>query len=705
MLRALAATILLTAGMLLPTALRPTPAVAAEPEAFVSIQLTSISPALPAPNSTVTLTGKVTNISALELHNLQAILWRAPDYPILNAEELTRSLDRVANDPLGARLTENYQNIPSETDRTLAPGESATFKLQATVPELGFPLADSVYLVGVHVRGRLTSDGVNFTLGRARTFLPMQTVPPANTLQMTTVVILNSRPALLGKSEFVDDHLASEVASGGRLDRLIQAADAADTSFAVDPELIQALRTMKAGYTVRGSDGSTTAGQVAAGRWLDKFDLVKGKRDGFRLLFGSPDIAALVHGGQSELLTQAALAGRTVEGMSGLPLLVFPARGMADKEILSAAEELNPAAILLSNVSTGQSRPLLTGQTDAPLVSFTADSTGGGPGPDPRNTAVHVQQRMLAETWMAASAAPAGATLSRVRLVTSAAQLSGDGRTANPPPSWIKRGTLSELLRSDPASWNQQLTYPKAARTGELRANQLRMVRVLARSYDTYTELLAEPDAANVEAATSLARATSSKWRRAVAPMRSFIRPQQTELDTILDEKIEVRASRRVTTVSRQGSFPITVRNTLPAPENPASLANAVRVRLVFRSKVGQRLTVEPIDVGVVRAGANFSGAAQVDAEANGTVPVTAQLTTTSGTQIGEPVTIQVTATQAGTTGWIIVLISGPVLIGGVALRIRQVARERAAASQLRPPPPGLSSGPPASQISEPVDV
>jgi hypothetical protein len=703
MLRALAATILLTAAMLLPTALRPTSAVAAEPEAFVSIQLTSINPALPTPTSTVTLTGKVTNTSDLELHNLQAILWRAPNYPILNAEELTRSLDRVANDPLGARLTENHQNIPSETDRTLAPGESATFTLQATVPELGFPLADSVYLVGVHVRGRLTSDGVNFTLGRARAFLPMQTVPPANTLQMTSVVILNSRPALLGKSEFVDDHLASEVATGGRLDRLIQGADAADTSFAVDPEMIQALRIMKAGYTVRGSDGSTAAGQAAADRWLEKFESVKGKRDGFRLLFGSPDIAALVHGGQSELLTQAALAGRMVEGMSGLPLLVLPARGMADKEILSAAEELNPAAILISDVSTGQSRPLLTGQTDAPVVSFTADSTGGGPGPDPRNTAVHVQQRMLAETWIEASAAPAGATLGRVRLVTSAAQLSGDGRTANPP--WIKRGTLSELLRSDPASWNLQLSYPKAAGAGELRANQLRMVRLLARSYDTYTELLAEPDAANVEAATSLARATSSKWRRAVGPMRSFIRPQQAELDTILDDKIEVRASRRVTTVSRQGSFPITVRNTLPAPENPASLTNAVRVRLVFRSQVGQRLTVEPIDVDVIRAGANFSGAAQVDAAANGTVPVTAQVTTTSGRPIGQPVTIQVTATQAGTTGWIIVLISGPVLIGGVALRIRQVARERAAASQPPQTPPGLSSGPPASQISESVDV
>jgi hypothetical protein len=94
-----------------------------------------------------------------------------------------------------------------------------------------------------------------------------------------------------------------------------------------------------------------------------------------------------------------------------------------------------------------------------------------------------------------------------------------------------------------------------------------------------------------------------------------------------------------------------------------------------------------------------------VDAEANGTVPVTAQLTTMSGTPVGRPITIQVTATQAGTTGWIIVLISGPVLIGGVALRIRQVARERSEASAAPPPTDALSSGPPADQLHQTLDA
>jgi hypothetical protein len=188
--------------------------------------------------------------------------------------------------------------------------------------------------------------------------------------------------------------------------------------------------------------------------------------------------------------------------------------------------------------------------------------------------------------------------------------------------------------------------------------------------------------------------------------MRKFVGPQQDEPNTILTDKIQIRTNRRVTTVARKGvGFPITVWNTLPPSEDPSSLTNAVRVRLLFESKVEQRLTVEPLEVGIVGAGTNVAGTASVDANSNGTVPVTARLTTISGTPIGRPVTIQVTATQAGTTGWIIVLISGPVLIAGVALRIRQVAKERSEASAAPMPDDALSSKPPTDQLHQTLDA
>ena len=84
-LRLFATALLLTAGALLAPAVRPPPAAAQEPQAFVSITLTSIEPALPSPDSTVTLKGTVTNTSPGVLSNLQAIFWRAPNLPLLTA--------------------------------------------------------------------------------------------------------------------------------------------------------------------------------------------------------------------------------------------------------------------------------------------------------------------------------------------------------------------------------------------------------------------------------------------------------------------------------------------------------------------------------------------------------------------------------------------------------------------------------------------
>jgi hypothetical protein len=702
LLRTLAATLLLTAGLLFPQALRPTAARAEEPVPYLSITMTSIEPALPTAGDVLTLTGKVTNISTIELSNVQAIFWRAPSDPILNSEALTRSLGWAANEPLGARRSDYYQNIPTDVNRTLKPGESTKFTLRAPVADLSFPLPNGVYLVGVHVRGRTILGGADETLGRARLFLTLAAQPPVNTLQMTTVVVLSSRPSLVSTGVLADDHLAGEIAEGGRLDRLLTAADADDRSFAIDPLLIEELRTMRAGYAVIHPDGASEgAGQAAAGRWLDRFDALKSKRDGFRLLYGSPDVAALVHSDQTGVLSQAEFAGRGVDGLSDLPLVVLPGGGNADAQTLAAIQGLDPAAVLLADSSTKQVRPLLQG-TGAPIVNITTSATAGGPGPDPRDTPVHLQQRMLAETWLEATTAAPDSTLGRVRLVTSAAQAVSEDTSIDVP--WINHGTLSQLLRSRPATWDQRLSYSNAAQARELNVNQVRAVKRLAQSWATYVDMLASPGAAKLSGGAALARASSSGWRKAETPMKAFLNPQQAGLDLYVRDSIEITANPKVTTVARRGvGFPITVRNLLPATSNPD--ANAVRVRLTFESDNDLRLTVRPVDVGVVDAGANFSGTAQVDANANGSVRVVAQLTTMSGKPVGRPVTINVTATQAGTTGWIIAIAAGIVLIGSSALRIRQVARERARSTPRRAADDPLSSSPPVERSRETLDV
>ncbi|NHB84853.1 hypothetical protein G7085_10245 [Tessaracoccus sp. HDW20] len=69
------------------------------------------------------------------------------------------------------------------------------------------------------------------------------------------------------------------------------------------------------------------------------------------------------------------------------------------------------------------------------------------------------------------------------------------------------------------------------------------------------------------------------------------------------------------------------------------------------------------------------------EATANGVALVRAQAITAGGVAVGKPITIEITATNFGRVGWIIILVSGAVVLGGTAWRIRAVRREQAKAS------------------------
>ena len=75
-----------------------------------------------------------------------------------------------------------------------------------------------------------------------------------------------------------------------------------------------------------------------------------------------------------------------------------------------------------------------------------------------------------------------------------------------------------------------------------------------------------------------------------------------------------------------------------------------------------------------------------------------AQLQTKNGTPVGRGKVVEITATQAGTIGWLIAIAAGIVLVGTTVLRIRQVGKERAA--QEHEPEPRRVSRP-----SDPTDA
>ena len=550
--------------------------------------------------------------------------------------------------------------------------------------------------MGVHVLQR----GNNVAIGRARVFVPVIASKPSSKLTTTTIVVLNSRPSLVRKGTFSDDHLAAEVGENGRLTSLLKAANTGKTTFAVDPALIDELKIMSAGYQVLDSEGTTSAGtgQADATRWLQGFETLQGAHDGYRLLYGSPDVAALVHDGQESVLDDAANANKLVESTRSLPLLILPGGGAADEAVAKAAAALHPAAILLADTSArGPATPVLAGPDGVPIIRFTAAANKGGPGPDPRETAVHVHQRMLTESWIHATAARDGLNHGKVQLITKAAQAERNDRNLKAP--WLKERTLSELLKTTPAAWAEKYHYSSAALAAELTPGQLSSLRKFDWSLKTYGDLLVDATNARAEGSAAVARAASLKWRKHDKARRAFLGPQQATLDDILLNKIQIRSSARVQTVAQQGvEFPITIKNNLAADPS-APNAGAVKVKLVFNSENSQRLTIKPIKPTEIQAQDTYTANAEVTAKANGIVPVTAQLMTESGRQVGRPFDIEVQVTQNGTTGWAIAVAAGIVLVASTFFRIRQVAKERTTSSSGKSSgnPPG--EGTPADQL------
>ncbi len=681
--RALLATLLMVL-VGLPVLLAATTAHAAEPESWARISIDAVSPALPSrddESQKVTLSGRITNTSDSGLSNLQVAFWRSLD-PIQTAEGMTAALASAADDPLGSRAQGGslYVNVPSDDDRTLEPDQSTTFTISATLAQLELPDIDGVYLIGVHLRGRVDGAGPDLTVGRGRVFLPVVSKAPKETVRQTSIVVLTSRPSLLRPGYFLDDHLVDELSGSGRLTRLLEAAGAQGTSFAVDPALVQEIQTMVAGYRVLNTDGTTRegVGGAAAQSWLTELARLVRSGDGYRLPYGNPDVAALVHDGATARLAEAAAIGALVPATASLPLLILPGNGTADEETVQAAAALDPAAILLSDatIRTTADSPVLEGPDGATLVRYTAGASGGGPGPAPRSTPAKVQQRMLSDTWIAARSAPAGSPAGRVRLISDPNQTAGaDNEVAAP---WLAAATLTQLLTATPVAWSGEYRYTDKARGNELTGTQLVAARQLSEQFTTYADLLVEPKSARAEAAIALPRSVSLSWRGDTTGSERYTSTVADHLDEILYDEIIISVTPKLSTTGRSGTFPITVKNDLPAGPDPDT--NAIKVKIVFGSAASQRLTVAPLQIGRVDAGGRtVTTDAQVQAETNGSVKVRAQLQTANGTPVGHAKVVEITATQAGTIGWLIAIGAGIVLVGTTVLRIRQVGKERAA--------------------------
>lgn len=682
----------LTLALALLGAIGTTPAYAATGPAIVTVTLDALEPALPQRDGMITVRGTARNLSDLPISAAQVVLWRHG--PVL---QTTGDLREVVAQPpefvggFQAWTDGAYQRLTTPGEPAWAPGDTRTFEIAAPVSELGFPAAAGAYLIGAQVVGRPGQQPLG-TLGEARVLIPLDTSGSASiegTNTIVSAVELSSRPSMIEPGVFVDDHLAAEIASDGRLTRLLRAAERGDVAWLVDPALLEELLSMADGYRVQTSNGDAPGtAQEAATAWLAEFGQLDRTR-GYRLPFAVPDASMLERHELTRVMDRAAAAGGRVTEVADLPLISYAADGRFSPGGTRLAAVGDPVAVLSSSpvaqdalLEPPASRPAGPGATGAaPIVNFSPATTAGGPAPEPSDSFVQIRQRMLTESFLTARTDPGATT---VRVLTTGDAARADELVA---PSWTRRRELGDLLRQQPAAWGRELDYGLADRAAELDPGRVATLRGLATSFAAYADLLAEPGTAARATDAALSRSASSWWRGDGAGFDRYASPQVARADRLSSERAtELTVQRSVIMSGQSGSFPVTVRN---------NLDESLRVALTFESFQPQRLSIPDIPDVVVPANESVTVNVQPRAVGNGPVRISSQVMAPNGQPISRRVWLTVEATNFGRVGWFIVAASGIVLLATTAWRIGQVRRERrrvtaaaAAEAPVHPTPP-----------------
>jgi hypothetical protein len=393
-------------------------AAAGEPGAipFVQVRVDQVTPEVVTTTSepVVTVTGVVTNVGDRPVSDVMVRLEHAAS--VNTSAGLRTNLDGDTDqyEPVADFLT-----VASELQR----GQKASFALSAPVrSDAKRSLAidrPGVYPLLVNVNG--TPDyGAPARLDNARFLLPVVGVPrdpldtsgdalssvvapdTANPVGVTMLWPLADRPRLAPGSpggtvpvRLIDDELATSLATGGRLDILLAAAEFATSRdvdpdgavghslcLAADPDLLVTVNAMTRGYVVSDSSdgagqqpGTPThpgTGQAAAATWLDRLRALAHRMCVAPIPFaqadldavqrvGDPGLGAAAVGSSGDIVDQVlgvtAIRGATLIPDGPLTRRSVDLLSANGKTVVIAAADLSTAASAAGVPTTPDTAP------------------------------------------------------------------------------------------------------------------------------------------------------------------------------------------------------------------------------------------------------------------------------------------------------------------------------------------------------------
>ena len=564
----------------------------------------------------IDISGTVTNTSTVSVRYAAVHFWRSPQ-PLASPAALA---EHLADPPAGQRLFQEPNVDILSQEEGLAPGERATFTVRGTVEELvtqGTPLTvtNVAYALGVQVLGNAPGENRR-VVGRDAIGVAAATEP----VESSALVLLTAPPTWLPSGEFLSDGLAEDL--DDRLETLLASAERPGVLAAIDPAVYAAVARLTEEHVV---DGEPVDGNGIALAWLKRVDALAAQGRLLRLPAGNPDLARADASG--------ILAG---------------VLGWSDDAVPAVLAKLPTVAVLGAGATPELAARL--GAVNTVIVRGAAGGDGGTP-------------RVLAGAQPTEQGLPDGVRLAR-RIA--------DELVAPSPPLYLIENAQDVRADQHLDPWRrhvdpsapvrERLSWPETRPATPWRKVAAALEREAGQASILY-DLTGEPSPGLSELGATAFSAGFANEKAALTYLSAAAKPS-TDL-----AKVKLRAVASFVMGSSTNTFPATLTNELDVP---------VTVGVRFTSDAPQRVRVPDLAPMVLPPGEPVTVNITPEADANGVALVEAQVVTRGGVPVGKATTIEITATNFGSIGWLIIAGSGAVVLGGTAWRIRAVRREQA---------------------------
>lgn len=696
----------------------------------VLVTLLGVSPLAPQPGDDLVVHGTLTAQGSTPLSNLSVQLLVSRNK--VGSRGAFRDYASTPDGPPPVDATPPSTQTSALSRTQLEPGDSEPFSVTVPVDDLALPEAWQVYEMAVVVSADTVTGHV--TVGQLRTFLPWAPlgVPGVGQpTQLAWVWPIVDRPHRVDNTTWADDALASSMAPGGRLSRLVDAGTAAETppppppkprkkkgkhrhqpvtpvkptpdilpvpvTWAVDPQLLDDAAAMEHPYSVPTSSGRRPGrGAKAAGQWLAALRTGVGRGAVFGLPYGDPDIVAAAGAGLGGQVHKAnSLSDFDIQQqLDKAPLpYAWPANGLLDARSLETLVAGGKDTVVLDS----EAMPIVGGPPSVtPGAHATITSRDGVP------VDALLSDHVLNEVVDAGARSPADGPLAIQRLLSELlmiqAELPGTARAIVVTPSrrWAPSATYASSILADtgrvpwitPVSLSDvangpvydavqrpRLVFPDVDRSLLLPRGYLDRVDRLRRLVDTFADVVVPPTDPLVRGFDDgLLRLLSSAWRADPTGARS---QRESLLSTVQRTMARVHiashADSLVTLTSHSGIVPVTVTNDLDTPVTIVVEIDPDQHLVVKSGRVEQTVAAHrqvPIDV-------------RASAQTSGVFRLTVRLATKSGRHYGSAVPLRVRSTAYGSTALLITGGATAVLLLTVVVRLIRRARaaRRTAAS------------------------